>query len=158
MYLFPKFRRIYKQSDILSKIVILFSGSSCLCYFLSNFTDEGLSQNKFWTSGELSWNSTPCIGDLTINWCSGQQNTSTLWWKSKFPSLSSTDAGKQVALTVISPPETSTFNLMQYTAELPFLCKVQLQLNHKFWSIKLISIASHSVHEKIAVLHIAHAT
>jgi hypothetical protein len=103
-----------------------FSGSSktCLIFAQQNFTDEGLSQNNFWTSGELSWNSTPCIGDLTINWCSGQQNMSTLWWKSKFPSLSIADAGKQIALKVILPPETSALSLSQHTAELPFLCKV----------------------------------
>jgi hypothetical protein len=65
-----------------------------------------------------------CTGDPTINWCAGQQNLSTMWWKSKISSLSKSDIRKQVALKVIQPPETSTFNLMNHTAELPFLCKV----------------------------------
>jgi len=72
---------------------------------------------------------------------------STTWWKSKFPSLSIADAGKQVALKVIQPPETSALSLLQHTAELPFLCKVFYSL------LKSIKFNNHffSVQEKIAV-------
>jgi hypothetical protein len=75
---------------------------------------------EFWTSGEIGRTS-PCAQELSIYWCSIDQNATLPWWKSKLASLGNESVGKMISLKIAGVAELAITN---ESMNLPLLCEV----------------------------------
>lgn len=66
----------------------------------------------------------PCVAqDLSINWCSSNQNAAFPWWKSQFATLGEDSVEKSISLKI--DVTLSKLKITNESTEMPFICEVR---------------------------------
>jgi hypothetical protein len=78
------------------------------------------SLKDYWTSGAIG----PCVAqNLSLNWCSGDQNVTSAWWESKLTSIGDDRLKKSISLNI---GIIAGLKITNESTALPFICEVIL--------------------------------